>query len=333
MKVIPFDLPMTIRFRGIARRQGILVHGPAGWAEWSPFAEYTYPEIGAWWRATREAAVEGFPTPVRDRVGVNVTIGIMDAEAAHARAGASGCRTAKIKVAEPGVPFVEDVARVEAVRDALGPAGRVRVDANGAWSVDEAERALRALARFDLEYAEQPCRTVEELRELRMRLARSGVDVRIAADESIRRSGDPERVAELEAADVAVLKVQPLGGVRACLELAEKLGMPVVVSSALETSVGIRAGVALAAALPELPFDCGLNTVDLLQDDVAIEPLVAVGGFLPVRDVEVRPVEEWDAGDAAREHWERRLATLPQGEWAWLRDRSPVERSEAESKP
>ena len=299
MRLRPFDLPMTTRFRGITRRRGVLIHGDAGWGEWSPFADYGPAEIGPWWRAAVEAAEQGWPAPVRSRVAVNATIPAVGPDDAHARAAASGCRTAKIKVAEPGQSFADDLARVEAVRDALGPEGRVRVDANGAWTVDEAYERLLRLDRFGLEYAEQPCRSVEELRELRLRLARAGSDVRIAADESIRRSGDPQRVAEREAADVVVLKVQPLGGVRACLELADELGLPVVVSSALETSVGIRAGLALAAALPDLPFDCGLNTVGLLAADVAVSPLVARAGFLDVGEVVVRPDHEWV--DAAAE--------------------------------
>lgn len=315
MRLRPFDLPMTTRFRGITRRRGVLIHGDAGWGEWSPFADYGPAEIGAWWRAAAEAAEQGWPAPVRSRVAVNATIPAVGPDDAHARAAASGCRTAKIKVAEPGQTFADDLARVEAVRDALGPVGRVRVDANGAWTVDEAYERLLRLDRFGLEYAEQPCGSVEELRELRLRLARRGSDVRIAADESIRRSGDPLRVAEREAADVVVLKVQPLGGVRACLDLANSLGLPVVVSSALETSVGIRAGLALAAALPELPFDCGLNTVGLLAADVAVSPLVARAGFLDVGEVVVRPDHEWldaaaepgwrarwDAMDAATHH-------------------------------
>ncbi len=313
--LVPFDLPMTVRFRGITRRQGVLVHGPAGWGEWSPFADYVTPEIDAWWRAAREAAVEGFPAPVRTSVRVNCTIPAVGPEDARARAVASGCRTAKIKVADHPDSFGEDIARVEAVRDGLGPQGRVRVDANGRWSVDEAFDRLRVLARFDLEYAEQPCADVEELADLRRRLARAGIDVRIAADESIRRAADPERVVALEAADVAVLKVQPLGGVRACLELAERLGLPVVVSSALETSVGIAAGVALAAALPELPFDCGLNTVSLLADDVAVTPLVARGGAIEVRPVQVRDVAEWDAGGVQADRWRSRWLTMKERPW------------------
>jgi o-succinylbenzoate synthase len=156
--------------------------------------------------------------------------------------------------------------------------------------VHTARGAIRQLARFDLEYVEQPCSAVEELAELRRRLAREGIDVLIAADESIRRSGDPYRVAQLDAADVVVLKVQPLGGVRACLQIAERIELPVVVSSALETSVGIRAGLALAAALPELPYACGLNTVSLLTDDLVESPLIASDGYLRVRDVEIDPV-------------------------------------------
>lgn len=313
--LVPFDLPMTVRFRGITRRRGVLVQGPAGWGEWSPFAEYVTPEIDAWWRCAREAAVEGWPAPVRDSVPVNVTIPAVGPEDAYARVVASGCSTAKVKVADHPSSFAEDLARVEAVRDALGSDGHVRVDVNGRWSIDEAVTRLRELARFGLQYAEQPCARVEDLAELRRRLARRGIDVPIAADESIRRSGDPERVAELEAADVAVLKVQPLGGVRACLELAERLGLPVVVSSALETSVGLAAGVALAAALPELPYACGLNTIALLAADVTHTPLTAVDGAIAVRSVQVRDVAEWAAGDAESDTWRRRWLTMEERPW------------------
>lgn len=314
-RFVAFDLPLSTRFRGLDRRRGVLVEGPAGWGEWSPFAEYVTPEIDAWWAACREAAVEGFPEPVRDRVPVNATIPALGPQDAHARAAASGCTTAKIKVADHPDSASQDEARVEAVRDALGPQGRVRIDVNGRWSVDEALRRLRVLARYDLEYVEQPCATTEELAELRRALAARGLNIRIAADESIRRSGDPERVVALEAADVAVLKVQPLGGVRACLRLAETLGLPVVVSSALETSVGIAAGVALAASLPELPFACGLNTVNLFTDDVAVDPLVAVDGFLTVGRPRVRPVEQWDAGEAAAQAWRQRWLTMQESSW------------------
>lgn len=296
-----FDVPMRVRFRGQDRRSGVLLHGPAGWGEFSPFPDYAAPTTGRWLQAAREAAYDGWPAPVRDTVPVNTTVPAVGPEQAHAMVRASGCRTAKVKVAERGQTLADDVARVEAVRDALGPDGRVRVDANGAWSVDEAVTALRALAGFDLEYAEQPVASLEDMAVLRRR-----VSVRLAADESVRTAEDPLRVAGLEGADIVVLKVQPLGGVRRCLEVAEACGLPVVVSSAVETSVGIAAGVALAAALPELPFACGLGTVSLLDADVTADPLLPVDGVLPVRRVTPDP-DRCRAGDDVREQWLQRL--------------------------
>ncbi len=280
-----YDIVMTTRFRGIDRRQGLLWQGPAGWAEWSPFLDYDGAELVPWLAAANEAAQLGFPEPVRETVPVNCTVPAVPAERAAEIAAASGCDTAKIKVAEPGQTLAEDLERVEAVAAVVD---RVRVDANGNWSVEQALRACRELTRFDLEYVEQPCAEVTELAEVRRSLARAGVEVAIAADESIRRSGDPERVVALAAADIAILKVQPLGGVRRCLELAERLRLPVVVSSALETSVGIAAGLALAAALPELPYACGLNTAPLLAGDPA-DGFVAEKGVMRPRGVWPEP--------------------------------------------
>jgi len=300
---------MRTRFRGITVREGAFIEGPAGWGEWSPFLEYDPRVAEPWLRCAEEAAAGDWPEPVRTEVPVNVTVPAVDAARAHVIVSAGGCRTAKVKVAEPGQSLVDDQARVEAVRDALGPGGLVRVDANGGWSVDEAVAAIRVLDRAagGLEYVEQPCGGVEELAEVRRR-----VDVPIAADESIRRAEDPYRVRELEAADIAVLKVQPLGGVRACLRIAEDIGLPVVVSSALESSVGIAAGVALAAALPELPHACGLATVQLLTDDLATEPLLPVHGMLPVRRPVVDPsaLERLTAAPERVAHWEARLAAV-----------------------
>lgn len=300
-----FSIPMTTRFRSVDRREGVLLEGPAGWGEFSPFPEYP-PEVCArWLDAAIEAATTHWPEPVRWRIPVNVTVPAVDPQTAHDIVSRSGCSTAKVKVAEPGQAPGEDVARVEAVRDALGPSGGLRVDANGAWDVDQAARMITALNPFDLEYVEQPCPDLEQMAQLRRR-----VDVRLAADESIRTAADPLRVAGLEAADLIVLKVQPLGGVWPAMRVAELAGLPVVVSSALETSVGIAAGVALAAALPELPFACGLGTVTLLEDDVVADPFVPVDGALTVR----RPVVDEAllaghelTGDAA-ERWLHRVA-------------------------
>ncbi|MBB6551935.1 o-succinylbenzoate synthase [Nonomuraea rubra] len=275
---VVFRIPMRTRFRGQTVREGVLLHGPAGWGEFSPFPGYGPRECARWLACAREAAFEGWPEPVRDSVPVNATVPAVDPERAHELVRSSGCATAKVKVAEPGQEFGDDLARVEAVRDALGPAGRLRVDANGAWDAGQAVRRLKRLDRYDLEYAEQPCATLEELAAVRR-----ACDVPIAADESIRRAEDPLRVRAAEAADVAVVKVQPLGGVRAALRVVEACGLPAVVSSAVETSVGLAAGLALAAALPALPYACGLGTRSLLSGDVVADPLVPVGGRLAVR--------------------------------------------------
>ncbi len=307
-----FAIPMRTRFRGITVREGVLFRGAAGWGEFSPFWDYDARQSAPWLHAAREAAEEGWPAPIRTSIPVNVTVPAVNPErAAGIVRESNGCRTAKVKVAEPGqfradpaAALAEDEARVEAVRDALGPTGRIRIDVNGAWDVDTAVKAIQILNRYELEYVEQPCRTVEELALLR-RL----VDVPIAADESIRHAEDFMRVATLEAADIAVLKVQPLGGVRNCLRIAERLGLPVVVSSALETSVGLAAGIALAAALPELPYACGLATAQLLTTDVTTKPLLPVDGHLPVRPVECDPdmLAAFEAPEEVRERWRMRL--------------------------
>ncbi len=306
---VVYTIPLRTRFRGLTVRQGMLLRGPAGWGEFAPFAEYDALECGPWLAAAIEAATVGWPAPVRDRVAVNAIVPACDPERAQQIVRSGGCRTVKVKVAEVGQSLADDLERVAAVRDALGPDGLIRVDANGGWTDPvTAAHAIRTLHRaVELEYVEQPCRTVEELREVR-----SLVDVPIAADESIRRAADPLRVAREEAADIAVIKVAPLGGVRAALELVEKLGLPVVVSSALETSVGIAAGVALAAALPDLPYACGLSTVALLERDVVAEPLLPVDGYLSVRAVSPDPaaLRQVSADDDVTVHWHDRQAAV-----------------------
>jgi O-succinylbenzoate synthase len=298
-----FAIPMRTRFRGITVREGALIEGPAGWGEFSPFPEYGPRECARWLASALEAACSGWPEPVRDRVGVNVTVpAVSPQRAREIVAGSSGCRTAKVKVAEAGQSDADDIARVEAVRDAIGPAGRVRVDANGAWDVGHAERMLAALAPLGLEYAEQPCASLAELAELRRR-----VGVPLAADESVRRAEDPLAVRAAGAADIVVLKAQPLGGVRAALRVAAACGLPVVVSSAVESSVGLAAGVALAAALPELPYDCGLATMSLLTGDVTGEPLAATDGMLPVRASVVPDPERLSAWETDPAPWIARM--------------------------
>jgi o-succinylbenzoate synthase len=276
-------LPMTVRFRGVVEREALLLRGPAGWGEFSPFTEYDDHEASRWLAAAIDAAWHEWPSALRTSVPVNATVpAVTPGDVRSVLERFPGCTTAKVKVAEPGQALSDDVSRVAQVRAVLGASGRIRVDANGGWSVDDAARALSALARYDLEYAEQPCASLEELGALRRALAAHGIDVLVAADESIRKAEDPLRVAAAGSADVVVVKVAPLGGVRRALQVAEACGLPTVVSSALDTSVGIAAGVALAAALPQLPFACGLGTVGLFERDVAVDPLRPVDGCIDV---------------------------------------------------
>ncbi len=282
------SIPMRIPFRGVLVREALLLRGPAGWGEFSAFLEYDDGESARWLGAAVEAAFVGWPPAVRSAVAVNATVpAVGPGQVAGVLAAFPGCTTAKVKVAEPGQTLGDDVARVSEVRSVLGPAGRIRVDANGGWSVEEALRCLTALAAYDLEYAEQPCASIEELAALRTLVA--GLGVLVAADESVRKAADPARVVLAGAADVLVLKVAPLGGVRAALDIARRCGLPVVVSSALDTSIGIRAGLALAAALPDLPYACGLGTAALLSGDVVRAPLLPVHGRMPVAALAADP--------------------------------------------
>jgi o-succinylbenzoate synthase len=274
-------LPMATRFRGVEVREAVVFEGPQGWTEFSPFAEYDDVEASAWLAAALDFGWRDEPAPLRAAVRVNATVPAVPGPAVPAVLRRfDGCRTAKVKVAERGQSLADDVARVRAVREELGPEGRVRIDANGGWNVDEAERAVHALARYDLEYVEQPCASVDELAELRERIAHLGIPV--AADESVRKAEDPLAVARAGAADILVIKAQPLGGVRRALAIVAEAGLPAVVSSALDTSIGLSMGAALAAALPTLDYDCGLGTSSLFADDVCSPPLAPRGGELPV---------------------------------------------------
>ena len=279
-RALVYSSPLRDRFRGLDTRDGVLLRGPAGWGEFSPFWDYSDAECVPWLRSAVEAATTPYPAPLRDRVEANATVPAVGPQRAYEIVAGSGCATVKVKVAQAGQSLADDVERVAAVRDALGAVGDIRIDANGAWSTADAIRAIAAIdaAASGLVYVEQPCATVPELAAVRR-----AVRVPIAADESIRRATDPFEVLRAEAADIIVLKVQPLGGIRACLRLAEEVGLPAVVSSALESSVGIAAGVALAAALPGPALASGLSTVRMFVHDVASVPLVPEGGSLPVR--------------------------------------------------
>jgi O-succinylbenzoate synthase len=290
-------LPMRVRFRGITVREVALIDGPVGWGEFGAFLEYEPAEAAHWLAAGIEAAYSEPLSPLRHRIPINATVPAVGAdEVPDVLARFPGAGTAKVKVAESGQSLADDVARVNAVR-ALVPT--VRVDANGGWSVAEAAAAATALtADGRLEYMEQPCATVPELAELRRR-----IDVPIAADESIRKADDPLRVVREGAADIAVLKVAPLGGVRKLLDIATQIEIPIVVSSALDSAVGIGQGLLAAAALPELRHACGLGTGGLFVEDIA-EHVAPVDGYLPVRPATPDPARlDALAARADRRQW------------------------------
>lgn len=308
-------LPMNVRFRRVTSREGLLLHGPSGWAEASPFWDYDPVESSTWLAGAHSVATGPRRTSVRDRVPVNVTIPVVCPSDAYQRVISSGgCATAKVKVADPNTELSEDIARVEAVAQALvdtvgAEHGRIRVDVNAAWDVDYARKAVPQLDRAamqvgGLEYAEQPCASVEDLATLRR-----SIDVPIAADESIRRAEDPQAVARAQAADVAIIKIAPLGGIERALQIGEQTGLDLVVSSALESSVGLGVGVRAASLLPGTVRACGLATSHFLACDVVPQSLLPVDGFLPVCDVEpdqslvdARPVDA-----EIRDRWLHRL--------------------------
>ncbi|WP_026541176.1 o-succinylbenzoate synthase [Paenarthrobacter nicotinovorans] len=306
------SLPMRVKFRGIMERETLILRGPLGWGEFCPFPEYDDDESSRWLAAALEAGWIGFPTPLRDSIPVNATVPAVPAERVPEILARFGRVDAvKIKVAERGQSLGDDLGRVRAVREAL-PEAAIRVDANGGWEVGQAAEALGKLSALGLEYAEQPVPTIEGLAEVRRRLSDAGTPVLIAADESVRKEEDPLRVARAGAADLIVVKVAPLGGVRRALEIVEQAGLPAVVSSALDTSVGIRAGLALAAALPALPYACGLGTVSLFTSDITLDPLVADDGAIHVREADADPglLEQYAASAERREWWLERLGRV-----------------------
>jgi O-succinylbenzoate synthase len=303
-------LPMRVRFRGITTREAVVLRGPAGWTEFSPFVEYDDAEAAAWLRATVDFGWTDHE-PAADSVPVNATVPAIAADdVADLLARYPGCTTAKVKVAEPGTTVDDDVARVAAVRRVMGPEAAVRVDANGLWSVEQAAAALERLAPFDLQYAEQPCATVPELAELRSRIA--GLGVRIAADESVRKASDPLAVARAGAADVLVVKAQPLGGITAARAVVADAGLPCVVSSALDTSVGLGMGAFLAASAMTPGYAAGLGTAAMFAGDVTADPLLPVGGRVPVRRVDVAAelVERYAASPERTAWWRERVTRV-----------------------
>jgi O-succinylbenzoate synthase len=284
LELHPVRIPMRQRFRRVDHREAVLLRGPNGWGEFSPFPDYPPQVTTRWLASALELACGDIPSPVREVIPVNVTVPAVDPETAVALVLESGASTAKVKIGDPSHSEEDDLKRVWAVREALGEEGNIRVDVNAAWDLETATVRLERLSEVGLQYAEQPVAGLDEMKSLRER-----VPVPLAADELVRQSPYPLQVIEEGAADVLILKVQPMGGVARVLDLASRSPIPVVISSALETSVGMYGGLLAASLLEELPYACGLGTVALIEGDPTKAPLVPRDGLLEVRRPEPDP--------------------------------------------
>ena len=288
-------LPMKTKFRGITVREVALIKGPHGWGEFSPFLEYDDSESAPWLASAIEAATTPKPKLYRTSVAINGTIPALNGAEDLKRVVDSfpGVKTFKVKA---GNNLAEDLARVNIIRD-LQPQAKIRIDVNGLWSVDQAETFLSAVG--EIEYVEQPCATIHELRELKSRTS-----VKIVGDEVLRKASDPFVIDLTGAIDYLMLKVQPLGGIKRAHALAKHHNLPVVVSSALESAVGINYGLTLAASFEEMNFDCGLGTGSLLAADVAHLPIV--DGKIEITEFEPQ-LAGLDVASDRFEWWKNRI--------------------------
>ena len=305
-----FAIPLIDPVGGVRVYEGMLIEGPQGWGEFSAPPGCDDERSGRWLTASIEAGTVGWPDPVRGRVPVAVTVPAVDPERARDIVTGAGCRTVAVRIGDPGGTLGADIARLEAVRDALGPAGAIRADVNGNWDLDTAAGAIPALDRAagGLEFVEQPCRTLAEVSALRAR-----IDIPVAVDQSIRDAPDPLRLPLAASADIAVLTVAALGGVRRALRIAETCGLPCVVSGALESSIGTAGGLALAGVLGDTGFASTLG-VGLLGGDIVSggRTLLPVDGTLPVSPMPPGPdpdrLAAFAADDETAARWRHRLA-------------------------
>ena len=288
-------LPMKTKFRGISVREVALIKGSHGWGEFSPFLEYDDAESAPWLASAIEAASTPKPKLYRSSVAINGTIPALNdpSDLKIVVDSFPGVSTFKVKV---GTNLAEDLARIDVIRQ-LQPQVKIRIDVNGLWSVDQAETFLNAAG--EIEYAEQPCATIAELRELKSRTS-----VKIVGDEILRKAADPFKVDLDGAIDYLMLKVQPLGGIKRAHALAEHHNLPVVISSALESAVGINYGLTLAASFEEMNFDCGLGTGSLLAADVA--HLSIVDGKIEISEFEPQ-LDGLDVAPDRFEWWKNRI--------------------------
>mgnify|MGYP005989159729 FL=1 len=319
---VSFSLPLRVPFRGLTSREGVLIKGPSGWGEFAPFDDYDIARSARWLAAALEASWGVFPAAYRSSVDVNAIIPAVESPAAGALARAAivenGCRTIKVKI---GTSLTDDEARVVAVRDALdstGVDGRIRLDVNGMWSLDQARTSLRRLGRYGIEYVEQPCRDLEDVARLR-----AEIDIPVAVDEGIRLADDPTTVRLQGIADYAICKPMTLGGAVATGQVAEAIGVPVVISGSLDSSIGLASCLATAASLPELPLASGLGTGTLFERDLVEPPLVPTAGGIGVErvapDVDLLMQANQEVSDSRRQWWQRRLADA----YRYLRDQAP----------
>ena len=288
-------LPTKTNFRGITVREVALFKGEYGWAEFSPFLEYDDAEAANWLASAIEAATTPKPKLYRTTIAVNGTIpALNDAKELEAIVDSyPGVMSFKVKV---GNNLAEDLARVNTIRE-LQPQAKIRIDVNGLWSVAQAEEFLNSVG--EIEYVEQPCSTIEELRVLK-----SKTSVKIVGDEILRKAVDPFDIDLTGAVDYLMLKVQPLGGIKRAHAIAEHHKLPIVVSSALESAVGINYGLTLAASFQELNFDCGLGTGSLLAQDVAHLPIV--DGMIQLTEFEPA-LDGLDVSAERFEWWKNRI--------------------------
>ena len=288
-------LPMKTKFRGVTVREVALIQGEYGWGEFSPFLEYDDAESAPWLACAIGAATQPKPQIFRTEVAVNGTIPALNDKEELERVVNSfpGVSTFKVKV---GSNASEDIARINRLRS-LRPNAKIRLDANGLLSVEQAVSLLQLVG--DIEYIEQPCATIQELRELKKR-----IDVKIVGDEVLRKAKDPFAIDLTGAVDYLMLKVQPLGGIKRAHQLAQHHKLPVVVSSALESAVGINYGLILAASFEDMNFDCGLGTGSLLAKNVAQLPIV--DGKIQISDV-VPNLDGLDVSADRFEWWKNRI--------------------------
>ena len=305
------SIPLRTRFRGMTERELLVFEGPNGWSEWAAFPEYADEEASLWLEAALEWGYGTVPKPKRTEVRVNAILpAINGEEIAKLLSRAGEFETVKIKVSESGQQMTDDISRIQEVKN-LYPEAKLRLDANGGFQIPEALELIEKLSALGikLEYFEQPVKTIAELAELRLEISKRGLETLVAADESVRKSSDPLAVETAAAADILVLKSAPLGGIAKALEVAASSKLPIVPSSAMQSSIGLAAELHFAASLDELVFDAGLGTLNLFAGDLVRNPLRPENGVLEVRreDLNTSALEIFNAEDHRYDWWIERL--------------------------